>query len=556
MSNLLLSVADVGHYISAVKLVVFLVLYFPSLALVGWVYRDARAIGTNETLWTAVIAGVTFVTALLLFTIPFFVAGVGLFIIGVAATGLAYVKHRNALVLDFEKVLTIDHLKGLISGQGKDSGGLDEYQFISTHGNEVPLPDAKTPDFFGYRSAYDIMTTAISQRVESLRMVPSGEVYKVTAEIDGASMPRPDIAKEEADYFVRYVKLLADLDVKERRKPQTGDFKLRKTQDTFEWEVKTAGSTAGEQLLFKCKGTSTAFRLNEIGTTSDQVEGINGFTKLKQGVFLITGPKRSGLSGTFYAMLQNHDAYTNNINTLEKEVLFSMPSVTQEIYSMSDTATMTYAKKLEQVVRMGPDIVGVAECVDAETAKVVCKAAADGKLVYVVLHAESVVQALGKWLKLVGDRNAVAETLLGISNQRLLRVLCEECKQGYTPNQDVLKKFNLPADKAKVLYRPGKVIYSKRGKESICENCQGTGFRGRTGIFEMIVINDALRKVIREAKALPEIATQFRRAKMLYLQEQALRKVMAGVTAINEMVRILSSGKTPNKGKPTRSKST
>jgi type II secretory ATPase GspE/PulE/Tfp pilus assembly ATPase PilB-like protein len=154
-------------------------------------------------------------------------------------------------------------------------------------------------------------------------------------------------------------------------------------------------------------------------------------------------------------------------------------------------------------------------------------------------------------LKLVGDRELAVTSLAGISNQRLLRQLCEECKQGYTPNQDVLKKFNLPAEKAKVLYRPGKVIYSKRGKESDCMECQATGFRGRTGVFEMIFLNDALRQIAKTAKALPEIGTQFRRAKMLYLQEQALRKVMAGVTAINEMVRVLSQGKKAAPKKPS-----
>jgi type II secretory ATPase GspE/PulE/Tfp pilus assembly ATPase PilB-like protein len=107
-----------------------------------------------------------------------------------------------------------------------------------------------------------------------------------------------------------------------------------------------------------------------------------------------------------------------------------------------------------------------------------------------------------------------------------------------------LKKFNLPADKAKVLYRPGKEVYDKRGKASTCDTCQGTGFVGRTAVFEVIVLDDELKKAIRTVKQLPEIGMEFRRrAKMLYLQEQALRKAIAGTTAINEVLRVLSSGK-------------
>ena len=269
------------------------------------------------------------------------------------------------------------------------------------------------------------------------------------------------------------------------------------------------------------------------------------FRQIEQGLFLITGPRKSGATTTMYALVRNHDAFLNSINTIEKQPSGSLLNVTQTVYTLTDTGTTTYAKKLQTIVRMGPNVVGVGECEDAETAKVASAAAKDGKLVYVVLEADSVLQALGKWLKMVEDRKLVAETLLGISNQRIFRKLCETCKQGYAPNKELLKKFNLPADKAKVLYRPGKEVYDKRGKASTCGTCQGTGFVGRTGVFEVIVLDDELRKAIRTVKQLPELGMQFRRAKMLYLQEQALRKAIAGTTAINEVLRVLAPAKKP-----------
>jgi type II secretory ATPase GspE/PulE/Tfp pilus assembly ATPase PilB-like protein len=154
-----------------------------------------------------------------------------------------------------------------------------------------------------------------------------------------------------------------------------------------------------------------------------------------------------------------------------------------------------------------------------------------------------VIQALGKWLKYVGDKTVVAGTLLGICNQRLLRILCNECKQAYAPDKELFRKFNIAAEKTKVLYRAGKVQYDKHGKPFTCENCQGTGYFGRSGVFELVMMNDELRKVVKRSKSLPEIGTQFRRAKMLYLQEQALRKVIGGTVAINEMIRVLSPQK-------------
>jgi type II secretory ATPase GspE/PulE/Tfp pilus assembly ATPase PilB-like protein len=188
----------------------------------------------------------------------------------------------------------------------------------------------------------------------------------------------------------------------------------------------------------------------------DQVEPLDQLRQEGKGLFLITGPKKSGITTTMYALVRNHDAFLNNINTLEKVPSSKLLNVTQVVYSLTDTGTTTYAKRLQTIVRMGPDIVGIGECEDDETAKVASAAAKDGKIVYIVMNADSVLQALGKWLKMVGDRKLVAETLVGISNQRLLRKLCDECKQGYAPNAELLKKFNLPAEKAKVLYRPAR----------------------------------------------------------------------------------------------------
>ncbi len=123
------------------------------------------------------------------------------------------------------------------------------------------------------------------------------------------------------------------------------------------------------------------------------------------------------------------------------------------------------------------------------------------------------------------------------------QALSRRASRGTPRTKRSCKKFNLPADKAKVLYRPGKEVYDKRGKPSTCETCQGTGFVGRTGVFETIFLDDELRKAVRTVKQLPELGMQFRRAKMLYLQEQAIRKTIAGTTAINEVLRVLASGK-------------
>lgn len=545
MPDILLLSIEYGGYVSIVKLVVFLVMYVLWLRLVSWAHKDAEAVNTNVPLWIGMILGAGALGALLWWLIPVFIGGLIAFLIVVGGPAVAYVRHRNGRVLDFDRLLTVEHIKSLVAGSEKLEA-MESFLFFTTNNNEVPPPEAHTPTFFGYRTAYDVLTDAMWRRASTITFVPKGDNCEVNYYIDGTLTKQPSMPREQMEYLTYFVKELAGLDANEKRKPQKGKFRTSQNKQNADWEVMTAGSTAGEQLRLKHLSKEHDLRINELGLAPDQQEQLSRLETLHQGVFLVTGPRKSGVTTTLYALLRKHDAFLNSIHTLEKQPPAQLQNITQNVFTLTDTGTVTYAKKLQTLARMGSNIIGVGECEDSDTAKIACAAAKDNKLIYVVINADSVLQALGKWIKMVGDKSLVAETLVGASNQRLVRVLCEECKQGYTPNKELLKKFNLPADKAKVLFRAGKEVFDKRGKASVCEHCQGTGFVGRTGVFETIMLTDELRQAIKQVKQLPELGMQFRRAKMLYLQEQALRKAIAGTTAINEMLRVL----TPSKRQP------
>ena len=550
MPDLILASIEYSGYISIIKFIIFLLLFFLWLPLVGWVYKDALAVETKEVFWTALVFGAGAAAAIIWLLIPLFVIGLLFYLIAVPATSLGYVMHRNARVMDYDRVLTAEHIKGLFVSKQKRLDALKGFLFITANNNEVPLPEPQTPDFFGYKAAYEIFSDVNWRRANSIMFSPTSEYYNVDYYVDGAQLKQPTILRDQMEFFIRFLKNLAGLDVNEKRKPQKGKFKIRQDKENTEWEVATAGSTVGEQLRLKQIMQQKIAGLADIGLMTRQYEQLNKIRGLKQGLFIVTGPQKTGVTTTFYALLRNHDAFINSINTLERRLSAELPNITQNVFTLSDTGTTTYAKKLQAIVRMGLDIIGIADCENAETAQAACAAAKDGKIVYVTLKADNVLRALGKWMKLVGDRNLAVEDLLGISNQRLIRKLCDECKQAYGPNRELLRKFNIPAEKAKVFYRPGKVIYPKHGKPITCEDCQGTGFLGRTGVFETITIDDELRNAIKQAKSLAEIGTQFRRAKMLYLQEQALRKVIGGTTSINEIVRMLATSKKQKMKKP------
>ena len=529
-----------GGYISIIKFVVFLAAFIAWLPLIGWIHNDSKPLGTNTMGWTLAVLGTGALGLIIWLVVPIFLVGMLLFAIAVGAASLVYVRFRNAKVLEFDRVLTIDHLKSVLVSKEKKLESLKEFTFITANKNDVPIPEPRTADFFGYKTVYEIIKDATWRRASTVALSPTPQDYQIAYNIDGSITKQPGIPRDQADHFLRFIKQLSDLDIKEKRKPQKGVFRVHrnKVKKDAVWEVVTAGSTAGEQVRLKKITQEDPIKIDRIGLMPEQLELFSSFNKRKQGLCIISGPEKSGLTTTLYALLRNHDAFMNSINTLEKQPSEPLQNITQNTFTLTDTGSTTYAKKLLSIVRMGSDVLGVSDCEDADTAKVACAAAKDGSIVYLVLKAESAMQALDKMLKYVGDRNILAQSLMCISNQRIVRKLCDECKEAYAPDKELLRKFNISAEKTKALYRAGKFIYDKRGKPSTCEHCQGTGYYDRTGIFEMVGINSELAKVI-QSQPIPEIAKQFRRAKMLYLQEQALRKVLAGTTTINEMIRVL-----------------
>lgn len=544
MSYLLLNAIEYGGYISIVKFVGFLILFFLWVPLLRWVHEDADAIENQGTFWTSILLGTGAAAIVLWMCIPVFIVGMVIYLIAVGGVALFYVKYRNTRVLEFDRVLNFEHLRGMFStGEQKKLDTLKSFLFVTANDNQIPMPRPKTSEFFGYRTAYDLFNDAQWRRADTVLLSPTAHEYNVIYQVDGVALKQPSLDKDQVKHFIHFIKGLADLDIKEKRKPQKGNFKIKKEKDTLEWRVTTAGSTAGEQVQLKLFSKQDIVKLPELGLTDRQQAQLNEIRDTsKAGVFIVTGPAKSGVTSTFYALLRNHDAFLNSIDTLERQPTADLPNITQRSFDLKDSKTASFAQRLLSTIRMGPDIVGVAGCKDKETAQVVCQAAKNGIVLYLTLSADNVLKALTKWIELVGDRDLAINTLSGISCQRILRKLCSECKQAYAPNKEILRKFNLPADKVKVMYRPGKVQYDKHGKPIDCPDCQATGFIGRTGVFEVITIDDQLRDAMKQTKSIQDIAKLFRIAKMLYMQQQALQKVIDGTTAINEVIRALSAG--------------
>ncbi|MFI4910794.1 MAG: ATPase, T2SS/T4P/T4SS family [Sedimentisphaeraceae bacterium JB056] len=535
--------ADIAYsgYISLVKFIPFVLFFYLWLLLINWVYFDTKAVQSNTNYWLSVTTIAGAVALVTWMFVPVYVIGLLLFLIIAGTSSLLYVIHRNAKVADFEKVLTIQHFKSLMTNEKKKiEKGSHGFNFVTANGNPIGIPEPKSKESYGFQIACGLFDDAIWRRVSEIKMIPGAEEYTVTYKIDGAVTKTDPIATENVGYFIYFIKHLADLNVEEKRKPQLGSFKTEKKNQKTGWKVQTAGSTAGEQILIVRDEEYSQMDIKSIGFFPEQVEDLKRMREINKGVFIVAGTRASGLTTAFYALLRNHDPFLYSINTVEKRPAGDINSIDQIVFDPIKSGGQTYAQRIQSMVRMGPDIVGVGDCDDPETAKLVCEIAKT-KLIYVSIEAENSIQAIAKWLQLVPDRRLALGNLAGLASSRLVRVLCDECKEEYEPNPEMLKKLNIPAGKVSVMCRPGEPEYTRSGKPILCEHCQGVGYYGRTGVLESFIVPENVAAELPKTESLKEIAAILRRNGMKFLQERLVEKIADGVTSINEMVRVLKS---------------
>jgi type II secretory ATPase GspE/PulE/Tfp pilus assembly ATPase PilB-like protein len=240
-----------------------------------------------------------------------------------------------------------------------------------------------------------------------------------------------------------------------------------------------------------------------------------------------------------YAIIKCHDAYIQNIHSLEKRPLFEVDNITQHVYD-STNRELSYARQLQSVLRREPDVVIVSEMDDKETARLSTKAAYEKKKIYAGMTASDSFDALDTFLGWVKDRKVAARVLLAITCQRLLRKLCQTCREAYRPDSALLRKANLPVDQIEHFYRPpSQKHFDRKGREIVCPTCQGTGYVGRVGAFELLVIDEKIRSMIAAGANTTQIKAQARKKKMYYIQEEGLLKTMEGITSMNEVLRSL-----------------
>jgi type II secretory ATPase GspE/PulE/Tfp pilus assembly ATPase PilB-like protein len=413
---------------------------------------------------------------------------------------------------------------------------------ITSNGEYADAEDPRIAglrDFKGYKSALSLMSDAVRLRADQVFLEPAQETTNVSFRIDGMKEAVAGFSRSMGDAVIGIFKELAYLNREEKRKPQEGRISARVDEGrTMEFRVTSSGTTAGEKLTVRLFDQERGLlMLPELGMTQNVREAIHDLVRRRQGLLIVCGPPDSGKTTTLNACLAEIDRYRMNIVALDTVACVRVPNVTYREINPKEGRTV--AAELPAVLREGMDVLCISEAGDSETANLACKSAKDGKMVLAALEAGDTVTGLGTLLDLGVKPSLLRGTLMAVLAQRLVRVLCRRCRVRYKPDPDMLRKANLPADQIKRFYRPPEPpLIEGTDEPPVCEHCGGGGYYGRMGVFELLIINERVREMIRDDMDLYTIKQEAVKHGMKRLQEEGMRLVIAGKTSIQEIIRV------------------
>jgi general secretion pathway protein E len=345
--------------------------------------------------------------------------------------------------------------------------------------------------------------------------------------LDGVLAPAPEPPPTLHHAVVSRIKLLAELDISERRRPQDGRIRVRLEARELDLRVSTVPTMYGESVVLRLLDRGgRPVGLTELGMDGEVYEHVTRLARRPHGMLLVTGPTGSGKTTTLYAALQGRDAPAEKIITVEDPIEYQLAGITQ--VPVHRQAGVTFGSALRAILRQDPDVIMVGEMRDQETAEIAVQAAMTGHLVFSTLHTNDAVGAIPRLLDLGVPDYLVAATVEGVLAQRLVRRICDDCITTYEPESGQV---------AALAGRPVGRLPLRRGTG--CTSCRGTGFRGRLGLFELLLVTDAVKDAIATGKSRAELRAAAIENGMVSLRDDGWRKVQAGLTTVEEVFRVV-----------------
>ena len=376
--------------------------------------------------------------------------------------------------------------------------------------------------------------TALQRRASDIHVETLDDAVHVKYRIDGTLQPamRP-VDRQFHGAILSRIKVMAELDIAEKRIPQDGRFKVRVPGKTIDFRVSVMPTVHGEDAVIRILDKETIseqfreLRLDVLGFAGAELRRFRRAIKEPYGMVLVTGPTGSGKTTTLYAALSEIHSPEDKIVTIEDPVEYQLRGVTQ--IPINERKGLTFARGLRSILRHDPDKIMVGEIRDSETAQIAIQSALTGHLVFTTVHANNVLDVLGRFLNMGVEAYQFISSLNCVLAQRLVRMICTECRQPMALSDEVLEEAGLDPALAR-----GHEFFEGAG----CIECNGTGYRGRTALCELLDLSDHLRELILARAPASEIKQAMRAEGMRFLRESAVEKVMAGLTTLQEINKV------------------
>ncbi|MDO5491076.1 MAG: ATPase, T2SS/T4P/T4SS family [Bacillota bacterium] len=410
-------------------------------------------------------------------------------------------------------------------------------EFASAGDDEV-ADNAFTANYIGdddgsqapaIRLVNSIIERAVAERASDIHIEPREEQLSVRMRIDGLLRDILTVPRELQASVLARIKVMANLDIAERRVPQDGRFNIRIRGRDIDLRISTLPTVYGEKIVARLLDKSAgSLDRDAIGLQGDDIRKYDKLIRIKNGVILIVGPTGSGKTTTMYAMINDINTREVNLVTLEDPVEYNVDGVNQ--VQINEKTGMTFAKGLRAILRQDPDIICVGEIRDGETAEIAMRSAITGHVVLSTIHTSDALGTIERLVDMGVEPYLVASALKGVFSQRLVRKICPDCRQPYHPSEEEQAELGLA-------YDPNRVFYKGKG----CPKCFDTGYRGRTGVFEIFPLTIKVRRLIaagagREAieQSLTDPASGF-----VSLEDSAIHLVEQGITTTDEVLRVV-----------------
>jgi len=543
-----------GGYLSVTKIVLLWMLFLVWVVTTGWVNRDCQTVRMPYSTWIPIVF-FPFLAGFFLFAlqIPIFFVGYLLLVICVVAPLGVYIWQRNAKTEAHARVLTRSHIRHVLSDRAKAVGVAISAEkkanyekgppvTLTAMGGETDrdnnanlLTARQSP---GFVFAKELISDAVARRADKVMLDYAREGVAVRYQIDGFWHDVDPREREDGDLMLAVLKKISALNPEERRDRQEGRFGAQYEGASYAATLISQGTKTGERAIVQLADDKVKITvLAETGIREKVQEQLKEILARRQGFVLISAMPSGGLTTATYAVLRATDRYIRDFAAVEDEAHPEEEVENVEVTTYNGPAGETPATVLPKLIRKEPNVIVVRDLPNAETVRILCNEAVDGRLILSTIRAKEAVEALVRVLLLKVPANDFAAAITAVLNVRLIRKLCDTCKEAYTPPPDLLKKLGIPQGRVKAFHRPPQPKEDE--KQEVCGDCNGIGYKGRTGIFELLTIDDALRTALVKQPKLDVLRKQARKAGSRSLQDEGLLLVARGVTSLPELMRVL-----------------